>query len=146
MMVRGIVRVRPKRSRSVVVRNRWTVVMVAAGLALSAAAVSARAAARDAFVGDWKVTVTPTDGGKPIEDTLTFTKGGKFSSAYFKARGFEETEFEADTRGRQIQTFTANATSKKEGKTKWAGQMQGTLTWTKGDGSVVEYTVTGARK
>lgn len=132
-------------------RNRWTVVMVAAGLALSAAAVAARAAARDAFVGDWKVTVTPTDGGKPIEDTLTFTKGGKFSSAYFKARGFEEAEFEADTRGRQIQTFTASATSKKEGKTKWAGtvaagQMQGTLTWTKGDGSVVEYTVTGARK
>jgi hypothetical protein len=127
------------------------IVLLAAGLGLSVVALVARAAPRDTFVGTWTVTITPTDGGKPIEDTLTFTKGGKFSSAYFKPRGFEETDFDADTRGRQIQTFTANATSKKEGSTKWtgtaaAGQMQGTLSWTKGDGSVVEYSYMGPKK
>jgi hypothetical protein len=98
----------------------------------------------------WKVTVTPDDGGKPYEDTLTF-KNGKFTSENGKKHEFAETEYEGDFRGGQIGTFTATAKSKKEGSAKWtgtlaAGQIQGTLAWTKADGSVVNYTYTGARK
>jgi hypothetical protein len=125
--------------------------LLVAGAVLSAAAVGARAAARDAFVGTWTITVTPSDGGKGHDDTLTFTRIGKLSSEFLKKHGFEEADFEADTRGRQIQTFTATARSKNEGSAKWtgtvaAGQMQGTLSWTKADGSVVEYSFTGTRK
>jgi hypothetical protein len=108
------------------------------------------AAGRDAFEGMWKVTVTPDDGGKAYEDTLTF-KNGKFTSENGKKHEFAETEYEGDFRGGQIGTFTATAKSKKEGSAKWtgtlaAGQIQGTLAWTKGDGSVVNYTYMGARK
>jgi hypothetical protein len=110
----------------------------------------ALAAGRDAFEGTWTITVTPADGGKGYDDTLTFTKGTKLTSAFLKKHGFDETEYDPDTRGGQVQTFTATSTSKKEGTAKWtgtaaAGQLQGTLTWTKADGSVVEYSYTGTR-
>jgi hypothetical protein len=108
------------------------------------------AAGRDAFEGMWKVTVTPDDGGKAYEDTLTF-KNGKFTSENGKKHEFAETEYEGDFRGGQIGTFTATAKSKKEGSAKWtgtlaAGQIQGTLALTKADGSVVNYTYMGTRK
>jgi hypothetical protein len=117
---------------------------------LSAAGAVAAAAGRDAFEGTWKVTVTPDDGGKPYEDTLTL-KNGKFTSENGKKHEFAETEYEGDFRGGQIGTFTATAKSKKEGSAKWTGtvapgQVQGTLAWTKADGSVVNYTYRGERK
>jgi len=104
---------------------------------------------RDQFDGKWTVTVTPDDGGKPYEDTLTF-KGGKFLSEKCKAHGFEEAEYDADVRGGQAATFTATARSKKEGEAKWTGtvaatQIQGTFKWTKADGSTADYAYSGAR-
>lgn len=107
------------------------------------------AAGRDRFEGKWTVTVTPDDGGKSYEDTLTF-KGGKFTSQSGKGHGFAEAEYEADTRGGQISTFTATAKSAKEGSTKWTGtmaatQIQGTFTWTKADGSTANFSFMGAR-
>src|SRR4051812_46159938 len=127
-------------------RNVFSAMLIVAMLA----GVSV-AAGRDAFEGTWKVTVTPDDGGgKPYEDTLTF-KNGKFTSENGKKHEFAETEYEGDFRGGQIGTFTATAKSKKEGSAKWTGtvapgQIQGTLAWTKADGSVVNYTYMGERK
>src|SRR3954463_3089848 len=119
-------------------RNALFAVGYAVLLPLALAALCG-AAGRDQFDGKWTVTVTPDDGGKPYEDTLTF-KGGKFLSEKCKAHGFAEAEYEADTRGGQAATFTATAKSKKEGSAKWTGtmaatQIQGTLKWTKADGS-----------
>ena len=108
------------------------------------------AAGRDVFEGTWTVTITPDDGGKPYEDKLVF-KTGKFTSEHGKKLGFDDCEYDADLRGGQIGTFTANAKSKKEGAAKWTGtlatgQIQGTMAWTKADGSVVNYTYTGEKK
>jgi len=108
------------------------------------------AAGRDVFEGTWTVTITPDDGGKPYEDKLVF-KTGKFTSEHGKKLGFDDCEYDADLRGGQIGTFTANARSKKEGAAKWTGtlatgQIQGTMAWTKADGSVVNYTYMGTRK
>jgi hypothetical protein len=106
------------------------------------------AVGRDQFDGKWAVTVT-SDDGKTYDDTLTFA-GGKFISQKQKSMGFTETEYDADVRGGQAATFTATAKSKKEGSAKWTGtvaatEINGTLEWTKADGSVVNYTYRGSR-
>jgi hypothetical protein len=117
---------------------------------LSASSAPARAAkGRDAFEGKWTVTVTPEEGGKPYEDTLTFA-AGKFVSEGCKAHGFTEAEYEADVRGGQAQTFTATAKSKQEGSAKWTGtaaatEISGQFTWTKADGSTAGYSYKGTR-
>jgi hypothetical protein len=123
-------------------------VLIAAVCVMVLASVCS-AAKRDAFEGTWNVTITPDDGGKPYKDVLVF-KTGKFTSDHGKKLGFAETEYEGDFRGGQIGTFTANAKSKKEGAAKWTGtlatgQIQGTMAWTKADGSVVNYTYMGTR-
>jgi hypothetical protein len=111
--------------------------------------MAVHAAGPDAFHGNWTVTVTPSDGGKPYEDTLIF-KGGTFVSTAHKKQGFTEAQYEADTRGGQLQTFTATAESKKAGTAKWsgtvaAGQLTGTFTWTKAEGGTADYAYTGTR-
>jgi hypothetical protein len=116
---------------------------------LWSASPAVAAPGRDQFEGKWNVTVTPDDGGKPYQDTLTFHVN-KFVSEFGKKHGFAETDFEADTRGGQIATFTASAKSKTEGSAKWTGtaatgQMNGTMTWTKADGSTVSYSYMGTR-
>ena len=123
-------------------------VLIAAAVCVVVMAGVCVAAGRDAFEGTWNVTLT-ADNGKPYKDTLTF-KNGKFASEHGKKLGFDTADYEADFRGGQIGTFTASAKSKKEGAAKWtgtlaAGQIQGTMAWTKGDGSVVNYTYTGTR-
>jgi hypothetical protein len=110
---------------------------------------STGAVARDQFDGKWTITVTSDDGGKPYEDTLTF-KAGKFVSEKGKAKGFAEAAYEADTRGAQAATFTGTTKSNKEGIIKWTGtiavsQIQGTFSWTKGDGSTETFTYMGTR-
>ena len=106
------------------------------------------AVGRDQFDGKWAVTVT-SDDGKTYDDTLTCA-GGKFISQKQKSMGFTEAEYDPDVRGGQSATFTATAKSKKEGSAKWTGtvaatEMNGTMEWTKADGSVVNYTYRGTR-
>lgn len=110
----------------------------------------ASAGPRDAFEGKWTVTLTSDDGGKPIDDTLTF-KNTRFTSEKQKAQGFGETEYELDSRGGQIMTFTATSTSKKEGSAKWTGQaslgeISGSMTLTRPDGSSATYTYRGKKE
>jgi hypothetical protein len=115
----------------------------------------APAQARDAFVGQWKVTITPDDdaaraGEKEYKDTLTF-KGNQFKSKACEAHGFKQAEYEEDTRAGLIATFKATAKSEKEGKAVWTGtstgqDITGEMTWTKSDGTELKYTFKGTRQ
>jgi hypothetical protein len=120
------------------------------GVVLLACLTLVAAKGRDAFDGTWKVTVTQED-GKTYEDTLTFAKG-KFVSESCKAHGFAETAYDLDARAGATgaATFTATATSAKEGKAKWTGtatgpSISGSFTWTMTDGSTKEHTFKGER-
>src|SRR5437762_2631514 len=75
--------------------------------------------------GKWKVKVEPDEdarkaGEKEYNDTLTIT-ANKFISEACKKHGFGETNYDEDTRRFGPATFTAEATSDKEGKAKWTG-------------------------
>jgi hypothetical protein len=105
---------------------------------------------RDAFDGTWTVTVTQED-GKTYEDTLTFA-GGRFASESGKGHGFGAAAYEVDSRAGATgsATFTATATSAKEGSAKWTGAVtgpaiSGSFAWAKADGSTKEYTFRGTR-
>src|SRR2546423_15699895 len=108
----------------------------------------------DSFQGKWKVTVEPDEdarkaGEKTFEDTLVF-QGGQFTAEACKKRGFGPCTYEEDTRRFGPATFTAEPTSEKEGKAKWTGtlmadQIQGELTWTKKDGTVLHYQYKGSK-
>jgi hypothetical protein len=129
------------------------VVILCAMVCMIDAAMAARvhaAPGRDQFDGKWTVELTSDDAKvKPIEDTLTF-KAGKLESAKLKKEGFKEAEYEADVRGGQVQTFTASAKGTKGGTAKWtgtaaAGELTGTLVWTKADGTEATYNYKGKR-
>jgi hypothetical protein len=125
-------------------RNLFVIAALAA--VFSSAAL---AAGRDQFEGKWTVTVMPDDGSKPYQETLIF-KTGKFTWETGKAHGFGEVAYDADVRGGQSATFTATGKSAKEGTIKWTGNMaatsiQGTISWTKADGSTDTFTFNGMR-
>jgi hypothetical protein len=120
------------------------------------ASVTAPALARDAFVGTWKVVVTPDEdtrraGEKEFKDTFTF-KGDQFESKACKDHGFAATKYEEDTRAGIVAAFKAVAKSAKgQGTATWtgtstAGEMQGELVWKKADGTELKYTVKGTRQ
>ena len=129
--------------------------VAALGLSLLWPNATASAAGRDAFVGTWSVILSPDEsaaaGAKEIKDTLTF-KGMQFTSAEFKKLGFEPAQYEEDTRSGIAATFKAQAKHKTDGSTTaWSGTstantLNGEMTWTKADGSVVHYTLKGERK
>ena len=113
------------------------------------------ARAADVFDGKWKITLTPADDNpgpreKESEDLLTF-KGAKFVSKTFAAKGFEPVDYEADTRRGPIAKFTAKPESEKQGAMEWTGNasgvdLQGEMTWTKADGTVLRYTFKGEKQ
>src|ERR1700754_3679979 len=112
-------------------------------------AFASRALARDAFNGNWKVTVSPADdqprnGAKEFTDTLTF-KGSQLTSAELKKKGFESTPYDEDTRGGVATTFKCEMKSEKGGKAVWTGtstgsDISGELTWTTADGKEMKFT------
>jgi hypothetical protein len=103
----------------------------------------------------WKVTVTPDDqaasaGEKEFTTILEF-KGGKFSSSECVKAGYKPIEYKEEMApGGLAATFTAEPISEKEGKEKWhgnatAGEMNGELTVTKKDGTVLNFSFKGER-
>jgi hypothetical protein len=111
--------------------------------------------ARDAFVGTWKITVSPDEEAirakaKEFKDTVTF-KGSQFESAELKKKGFPATTYEEDTRGGVAATFKCEMKSEKgEGKAVWTGmstgsELTGEMTWTKADGTEMKYTFKGTK-
>jgi hypothetical protein len=127
-----------------------------AALLIAMLVVPATARARDAFVGTWKVVVTPDEaarkaGGKEFKDTFTF-KGDQFETRAWKEKGFAATKYEEDTRAGIVASFKAVAKStKNEGEATWtgtstAGEMQGELVLKKTDGTELKYTIKGTRQ
>lgn len=114
------------------------------------------ALARDAFVGTWKVTITPDNdafkaGQREYKDTLVF-KGGKFVSETGKTHGFEPANYDENTSYGLAATFTCTVKSKtNQGTASWSGtstapEMTGELTWKKPDGTSWHYTFKGERE
>jgi len=107
----------------------------------------------DAFIGEWKVKMSPEPGagGKAFADTLIFTRGGKFESVTLRKEGFEPTDYQADTRGITTNTFTAESASEKQGKIKWtgvvsSGAIRGEMLWTRADGEERHFSYDGEKK
>jgi hypothetical protein len=124
-------------------------------LLIAVAAMPAIAVGRDAFVGTWKVTVSPDDdaiksGGKEIKGTLIF-RGGMFKSVEFEKKGFKEAQYDEDTRGGVAATFKVKVKSETDGTTEWSGtstgvDISGEMTWTKPDGTALKYTFKGEKQ
>jgi hypothetical protein len=131
-------------------RNRiLALAVVILVLAAGAAAPPIFSKDKSGAEGVWKVKVTPdadaaAKGEKESDDTLVL-KGGKFHSTGCDPYGFGPAAYR--TEGNH---FLADAESKKEGKIHWHGEVSGDsvngqMTWTKSDGSVVNYTFSGTR-
>jgi hypothetical protein len=99
--------------------------------------------------GTWTVKVTPdapsaAKGEKEFDDTLILHKG-KFRSTACEAHGFGEASYRTEENH-----WMADVASLSEGKNHWHGELtgetvDGQLTWTKPDGTVLNYTFTGTR-
>jgi hypothetical protein len=110
----------------------------------------------DALIGSWSTTITPDDdarhaGERDIKDKLIF-KGGTFSSTEFAKRGFDPGPYDEEIHPGSVGGFTAvqNAKAAGDGNLKWngfvaAGELSGTLVWTKKDGTVLNYTFKGSK-
>lgn len=122
---------------------------------LAMVALPSLAIASDVFNGKWKLTITPADDNpgpaeKEFEDIIAFA-GMKFLSKTFAAKGFKPVTYEEDTRRGPIAKFTAKPESEKQGTMEWMGtatgvDMQGEVTWTKPDGTVLRYTFKGEKQ
>ncbi len=102
----------------------------------------------DRFDGAWNIKVSPDDQSRGWDDKITF-QAQQFSSKAMTPKGFGPTMYESDTRGVQMNTFTATAKSDKEGKMEWSGmtavgdEIKGEIKWTKSNGDVSTYTYSG---
>lgn len=100
-------------------------------------------------VGTWNVKVVPdaegaTKGEKEFDDTLTLKKG-KFKSSACEPYGFGSTPYTVEG-----SSWMTDQESKNEGKSHWHGEvsgdaMSGKMTWTKPDGTVLNYAFQGTR-
>ena len=86
---------------------------------------------------------------RKFDETLTFG-GDKLSAATLAARGFGPAEYQEDVRAAGPAQFTCTQTSDAEGTAVWGGfttgqDIQGTLVWTKKDGTVIHYAFQGTK-
>jgi hypothetical protein len=104
--------------------------------------------------GKFKVKVEPDEdarkaGGREYDDVLNIT-AAKFVSEEGKKHGFGETTYDEDSTRFGPATFTAESTSDKEGKQKWMGtvtatEIEGTMVWTKKDGTELHFNYKGSK-
>jgi hypothetical protein len=107
------------------------------------------------FAGKWKIKLVPDDDAKAAkekesDDTLVFTATTVAAEKFNAAHGFKPTSYEQDSRRIGPAVFNAEAKSDTAGTAKWAGTMtaatiQGTLKWTKKDGTELTFTYTGEK-
>jgi len=125
-------------------------------LALIAAHPAPTRLGRDALIGKWTATITPDDdahraGEREVKDELTF-KGGTFASTAFAKRGFDPGPYDEEIHPGSVGGFSAIQNNKSgDGNIKWngfvaAGELSGTLVWTKKDGTVLNYTFKGSKE
>ena len=108
----------------------------------------------DPWIGSWTVTATPSGldanlpGAKTFNETLKFD-GAKMSVKVLADKGFGPAEYQEDVSAIGTATFDCTQTSDKEGKIVWHGMtttsqdLQGTLVWTRKDGTIIHYDLTG---
>ena len=133
-------------------RNKsWALPVLVVALVATAgmALLPAKAKVKVNVEGTWNVHVTPEAGAaakgeKEFDDTLLLQKG-KFHSSACDAYGFGQTPYRVEENH-----WMSDGVSTKEGKNHWHGEVtgdsvSGQMTWTKADGSVLNYTFTGTR-
>jgi len=118
-------------------------------LAVTSSGTSLAAREKVGEEGTWKVKVTPdaasaAKGGEEFEDTLVLRKG-KFRSTTGETAGFGEASYRVEGHH-----WLSDAASKTEGRKHWHGEVsgdsvEGEMTWTRGDGAVLNYVFTGNR-
>lgn len=101
----------------------------------------------------WQITLVPEQdaagkGAKAIEDKVSFADG-KFSSAFFLARGFKPAKYKGETEINEAE-FELEQTSKAEGVINWLGEIRrdeisGRLQWQKKDGTTWWYDFHGKK-
>ena len=128
------------------------------GLSLGAGSVQAErqlASTAPLEGSKWSVTITPDaaaakQGEKPSKDTLIF-KAGKLTSTACVKYGFTASPYTAAAaQTGTVWSFNTEQTSSKEGKISWMGEVsgnsvKGTMSWTKKNGSVLNYTFQGKK-
>src|SRR5574341_1015822 len=130
--------------------RNWLAVLGVLLVALILVSTQAQAkSAASAEKGTWEVKVMPDDeasakGEKESDDTLTFMKG-KFHSTGCDPYGFGPAAYKMDGN-----TWMSDTESKTDGRLHWHGEVSGDtingrMTWTKPDGTVLNYTFEGHR-
>lgn len=98
----------------------------------------------------WVVTLTPEKeaekaGEKPLEDSLQF-ESGKMTSLVGKVHGFPTTTFETAQAWARAEVAAADGRSKCEWRLEAKGdRLEGTMTSTRGEGTIVQYKLEGTR-
>ena len=105
------------------------------------------------FIGLWAVKVTPDDatartGKLEFRDQLLFESDSTFTAEAFGPMGFAPA---AATPGEADGSFTCTSDNDSQGTVVWTGTrtdntIDGTMTWTKPDGTVCRYTFHGTKK
>ncbi|HSI35328.1 MAG: hypothetical protein ACAI43_00980 [Phycisphaerae bacterium] len=133
-------------------RNANVGITTLLGLAILLLIGPAAHAAPDPLAGTWKVTITSDDSGKSAPDTLTIPGGERLSSQWAAKQGFAQAiQLDVDTRAPQARAFTGTAKAAGGATIKWVGtatlgEITGTVTVTKADGSSAQYTFKGTRQ
>ena len=119
---------------------------------LAVAVLPSAAFARQSLHGKWTAKMTADEGGRESTDTIEFTKGDQVTSDQMTKEGFEPAAYlgRASPIGAAEQ-FEATQKNKAGDTAKWqgqnlGGQVTGTLTITRKDGSTASYTFTATRK
>ena len=119
---------------------------------LAVALVPSAAFARQSLHGKWAATMTADDDAKEHTDVVEFTNGDQLTSEQMKKDGYEPAAYAG--RGSPIgsaEQFEATLKNKAGDSAKWQGQVlggeiTGTLTITKKDGTTTSYSFKAKRK
>lgn len=100
--------------------------------------------------GLWQVTVVPNEdaaraGQQVFRDTLLFEEDSSFTAEAFGPMGFAPAAAES---GSVEQSFSCTQQNDSQGTLTWSGtssgrSISGTMTWTKPDGTVYQYSFSG---
>ena len=120
-------------------------------LMLLALACPCRAGFLDGTTGQLKVVpekAAADKGAKEFSDKITFAEG-KFSSAFFSAKGFKPAVYRGEVEPKEAE-FEVEQTSESEGVITWLGEIRGQqivgrLTWRLKDGSALSYNFEGTK-
>jgi hypothetical protein len=126
-------------------------VLAALGTMVLLPAVSRAEPQSDSFAGVWQVTVTPDSAGeqagKQKFGDLVLFEGGKFTASACAMYGFAPADYSLDNNGSTFSATMLNAGESLEWSASVGGQgMSGSVVWTKADGSVFRYTLSGSRQ